>query len=104
MLVCQRNADLHPNTESEQEVDWAYAAQAYTNIEEMPSFISRQRQSAAQRAFTTTADPQQLQGKQLQAYTIVQQHMEAEARPPQPSTLHCSYYLPLQPPTTFNIP
>ena len=80
--MCQRNADLHPNTESEQEVDWAYAAQAYTNIEEMPSFISRQRQSAAQRAFTTTADPQQLQGKQLQAYTIVQQHMEAEAPPP----------------------
>ena len=37
------------------EVDWERAAQAYTNLEEMPSFISRQRQSAAQRAFTTTA-------------------------------------------------
>ena len=82
MLVCQHNADLLPNIESDKEVEWTHAAQAYTNIEEMPSFISRQRQSAAQRAFTTIADPQRLQGKQLQAYTIVQQHMEAEAPPP----------------------
>ena len=78
MLVCQCNADLQPNIESEQVVDWTRAAQAYTNIEEMPSFISRQRATAGQRAFTTSADPRQLQGKQLQVYTIVQQHMEAE--------------------------
>jgi len=56
MLVCQRNADLQPNIEADQEVDWTRAAQAYTNIEEMPSFISRQRQSAAQCAFTTLSD------------------------------------------------
>ena len=62
MLVCQRNADLQQNIESEQEVDWTHAAQAYANIEEMPSFISQQHESAAQRAFTTSADPQQLQG------------------------------------------
>ena len=42
-----------------------------TNIEEMPLFISQQRESAAHRAFTTTADPQHLQGKQLQAYHTV---------------------------------
>ena len=72
MLVCQCNADLQPNTESEQEVDWTRAAQAYTNIEEMSD----------QRAFTTNADPRQLQGKELQVYTIVQQHIEAEAPPP----------------------
>ena len=82
MLVCQHNADLYPSTESDQEVDWTHPAQAYTNLEEMPSFISRQQQSAAQRAFTTSADPQRLQGKQLQAYSIVWQHMEAEAPPP----------------------
>ena len=82
MLVCQRNADLQPNLESEQEVDWTRAAQAYANIKEIPSFISRQRESAAQRAFTTSADPRQLQRKQLQVYTIVQQHMEAETPPP----------------------
>ena len=82
MLVCQRNADLQPNIESEQEMDWTRAALAYTNIEEMPSFISWQRESAAQRPFTTSADHRQLQGKQLQVYTIVQQHMEAETPPP----------------------
>ena len=82
MLVCQCNADLQPNIESEQEVDWTRAAQAYTNIEEMPSFISQQHASAGQRAFTTSADPRKLQGKQLQVYTIVQQHMEAEGPSP----------------------
>ena len=82
MLVCQHNDDLQPNIESEQEVDWTRAGQAYANIEEMPSFISQQRESAAQHAFTTSADPQQLQGKQLQLYTIVQRHMEAETPPP----------------------
>ena len=80
--MCQRNADLQPNIESEQEVDWTRAVQAYTNIEEIPSFISRQRASAGQCAFTTGADPRQLQGKQVQVYTIVQQHMEAEGPSP----------------------
>ena len=32
MFVCQRNADLQPNIESEQEVDWTRAAQAHANI------------------------------------------------------------------------
>ena len=49
MLVCQRNADLQPNIESEQEMDWTRA--------EMPSFISQQQESATQRAFTISADP-----------------------------------------------
>ena len=80
--MCQRNADLQPNIESEQEVDWTRAVQVYTNIEEIPSFISRQHASAGQRAFTTGADPRQLQGKQVQVYTIVQQHMEAEGPSP----------------------
>ena len=69
MLVCQCNADLQPNIESEQEVDWTRAAQAYANIEEMLSFISQQHEFAAQRAFTTSADPRQLQGNQLQVFT-----------------------------------
>ena len=43
----------------------------------MPTFISRHRESAARQSFTTFADPQQLQGKQLQAYNLVQQHAEA---------------------------
>ena len=66
----------------QEQLDWTHAAQAYANIKEIPSFISRQRESAAQRAFTTSADPRQLQRKQLQVYTILQQHMEAETPPP----------------------
>ena len=82
MLVCQRNAELQPDTDSEQEVDWTEAAREYPNLEEVPSFLSHQRQSTVQHAFTTTADPQQLQGKQLLACTIVRQHLECEASPP----------------------
>ena len=77
MLVCQHSVDLQQGTSSQPEVDWSQAARAYPNLEEMPSFIARQRQSAPQTMFTTTADPQQLQGKQLQAYSIVRQHLEA---------------------------
>ena len=41
------------------------------------TFISHHRESAAQHSFTTSADPQYLQGKQLQTYTLVQEHAEA---------------------------
>ena len=78
MLICQSNADLQPGTESQEDVDWSAGAQRYPNVEEMPTFISRQRESAGQHSFTTTADPQHLQGKQLQAYNIVREHAEAD--------------------------
>ena len=76
MLICQNSADLQPSLES-RDIDWTAALQAYPNVEEMPTFISRHRESAMQQSFTTLADPQQLQGKQFQAYNLVQQHAEA---------------------------
>ena len=82
MLICQHNADLQPNTDSQEDFDWTQGAQAYPNLEEMPTFITRQCESAAEHTFTTFADPQHLQGKQLQAYTLVQDHAKAEAPPP----------------------
>ena len=82
MLICQHNADLQPNTDSQEDFDWTQGTQAYPNLEEMPTFITRQRESAAEHTFTTFADPQHLQGKQLQAYTLVQEHAKAEAPPP----------------------
>ena len=82
MLICQRNADLQPNVDSQKDVDWTRAAQTYPNLEEMPTFICRQRESADEHLFSTSADPQQLQGKQLQAYTLVREHAETEAPPP----------------------
>lgn len=66
--------ELQQEIGTEDEVDWSQAAQAYQNIEEMPSFLSQQR---ARATFTTTASPEQLQGKQLEAYTIVHEHVEA---------------------------
>ena len=82
MLICHHNADLQTNTDSHKDVDWTQSAQAYPNLEELPTFITQQRQSAAEHSFTTTADPQHLQGKQPLAYTLVQEHAEAEVLPP----------------------
>ena len=82
MLICQHNTELQPNTDSQQDIDWTKAAQTYPNVEEAPSFISQQRQAAGQHIFTTSADPQNLQGKQLQVYTTVQQHYKAVNPPP----------------------
>ena len=65
-----------------QDVDWTHAAQMYPDLEEMPTFITRHRESAAERSFSTTAEPQRLRGRQLQAYTIIQAHAEAEIPPP----------------------
>lgn len=91
MLICQRNSDLQPDLTSQQEFDWSQPAKAYTNLEEMPSFISRHQVSAPQHTFTTTAEPQNLQGKQLQAYTIVRQHLEADSPTPTQDDLRNSW-------------
>ena len=68
--------------DTQEDIDWTQAAQSYPNIDEAPSFISQQRQAARQHVFTTTANPANLQGKQLQVYTIVQQHQSAVNPPP----------------------
>ena len=82
MLICQCSTDLQPSTDNQQAVDWTEAAHTYPNLKELSSFLAQQQQSAAQHTFTTTADPQKLQGKQLQAYIIVRQHMETKSPPP----------------------
>ena len=82
MLICQRNTDLQPHTDSQPDVDWTHAAQSYPNLEEAPSFISQQRQTPGHRVFTTTASPANLQGKQQQVYTTVQQHYTTIDPPP----------------------
>ena len=82
MLICQQSVDLQPSMDTQEDIDWTLAAQSYPNLEEAPSFISQQRQAATQHLFTTTADPHNLQGKQLQVYTLVQQHHSATSPPP----------------------
>ena len=82
MLICHRNADFANNPNTNDDHDWSAASSAYPNLEELPTFITRQRQSAPQRPFTTTADPACLQGKQLSTYHLVQQHMESSDSSP----------------------
>ena len=82
MLICQSNTDLQPSTDFQEDTDWSAGAQAYPNVEEMPTFISRHRESAGQQSFTTSADPQCLHGKQLQAYELVREHAESDHPPP----------------------
>ena len=82
MLICQQNADFQPSTDTQHDIDWTQAARAYPNIEEAASFIARQQQSAREHTFSTSANPLNLQGKQLQVYSIVREHSEATNQPP----------------------
>ena len=90
IITSNRGVDAHmppecrhaANMDTQDDIDWTSSAQSYPNIDEAPSFISQQRQEAGPRVFTTTASPTNLQGKQLQAYTIIQQHHSANNPPP----------------------
>ena len=81
MLICQRNTDIQCDSNCE-ENNWSDISAAYPNLEELPVFITRQRQSHPQRTFTTSAVPQNLEGRQLQVYTLVQQHLNTAASSP----------------------
>ena len=78
MLICQRNAAFTDNRDCDEDHDWSASSQAYPNLEELPRFIIRHRQLAAEqeRTFTTAADPTCLQGKQLSTYNLVKQHAD----------------------------
>lgn len=82
MMVCQHHTDLQADITSQQDYDWSLPAQSYVNLEEMPSFITQQRQSTPQQPFTTSASPQHLQGKQLEAYHVVLRHTQSNASTP----------------------
>ncbi len=81
MLVCQRDCDQQPDTSSQDDFDWTTAAQSYPNLEEAPTFISRNRQQATTRVFMTSANPDNLAGTQLEVYTSVQEHFTATDSP-----------------------
>ena len=82
MLICQRTGDQQPDTSSQEDFDWTAAAQSYPNLEEAPTFISRQRQQATPRVFTTTASPDNLQGTQLEVYYTVKDHFTSTITTP----------------------
>ena len=82
MLICQRAADIQPDTSSEEGFVWTAAAQSYPNLEETPTFVSRNRHQAEPHMFTTSASAENLQGCQLEVYTTVKDHFESENSPP----------------------
>ncbi len=75
MLICHGNADFQAHGQSD-DYDWSTSSTTYPNLEEFPTFITRNHQSTLQRSFTT-ADPQHLVGKQLEVYTFVKEHLES---------------------------
>ena len=80
MLICQNSSNVQPSTECQEEFDWTRAALSYPNVEESHTFVNRQ--TASDHTFTTSADPRCLRGKQMQVYTIVQQHFRAHTPSP----------------------
>ena len=61
MLICQRTADYHSTVCCDSDFNWSSSSTLYSNLHEMPTFVTRCHQSAQERAFTTTADPNNLQ-------------------------------------------
>ena len=76
MLLCQRLPDLGANSSNtHDEVDWLEAGRHVPNLEESCTFITRHKESGfLSSSQSPSADPQLLQGKQLEAYQAVQQH------------------------------
>ena len=84
MLICERTSELQPTVSTQEDYNWLTPAQSYPNIEEAASFISRQQQHATPTPFTTTATPENLQGRQHDVYNTVKQHYEGD----DPEPLH----------------
>ena len=78
MLICQHNAEFPQSSSDEHACDWSLAAGAYPELLEMPSFIAQQHQHYVPQTSGKSADPEQLQGRQLEAYTVVCEHFEGK--------------------------
>ena len=73
---------VQPSTDTQEDIDWTISAQSYLNVNEAPSFISQHKQAAGQHIFPITGNSANLQEKQLQVYSIVQQHHTTNSPPP----------------------
>ena len=84
MVICQHNTDSNVLTEVrlQQEFNWTIDSLCYPNIEEASSFLARQRQESTAHVFSTSANPDNLQGKQLQVYNTVKSHCEGNESQP----------------------
>ena len=50
MLICLHNADFTTNPACNDDHDWSASSAAYPYLEELPTFITRQRETAQQRS------------------------------------------------------
>ena len=78
MLICEHNVHLEPSiVDPYENFDWTEAARMYSNLDEVPSFISSHRGSSTftQLTSSSTVNPGCLQGKQLAIYNIVSAHL-----------------------------
>ena len=76
MLICERVSQLQPDVYTPEDYDWLAEARSYPNIEEAASFISQEKQRTTTTPFTTTATPDNLQGRQRDVYDTVKVHFE----------------------------
>uniref|UniRef100_A0A1X7VQH0 ATP-dependent DNA helicase n=1 Tax=Amphimedon queenslandica TaxID=400682 RepID=A0A1X7VQH0_AMPQE len=82
MLISPRTSELEPVNTTEEEHAWAEAARSYSDIDNAPNFIAQGRQNTTPTPFTTSATPDNLQGRQLDVYTTVKQHFESNCQEP----------------------
>ena len=84
MVICQHSTDrnVQPEVRLQKDFDWTTNSLCYPNIEEASSFITRQRKEATAHVFSTSANPENLQGKQLQVYNTVKSHYEGNCTEP----------------------
>ena len=76
MLICERVSQLQPDVYTPEDYDWLAEARSYPNIEEAASFIAQEKQRTTPTPFTTTATPDNLQGRQYDVYDTVKVHFE----------------------------
>ena len=76
MILCQQHHQLEAQgAVLSNQIDWTEAARAYPNLAEASTFITRNKESTQLACSSSMlADPQLLQGTQLEAYQIVNDH------------------------------
>jgi len=82
MQVCQYNVAYSSNADCDNNHNWSNSSIIYGNKKELPTFITRSRQTNHQHQFSTTADLSTLQAKQLEVYNVIQNHMEGNDTTP----------------------
>ena len=76
MILCQQHHQLEAQGAIlSNQIDWTEAARAYPNLAEASTFITQNKESTQLACSSSMlADPQLLQGTQLEAYQIVNDH------------------------------